>query len=323
MLKTTKRVLIIFSLIFFIRVAAFSQGTAGGGVVLIEIEQGSSKTFVAASVNASSYQWFKNDSPIAGATMSTLVVSEAGVYTVVAFNNGNCSSIMSDGYRVIIKPKASSLADLTIAKKSDNTNVSINKPYEYLITVKNNGPDAANQVIVKDVLPEGLVFKNVTMALPGQFNYNIADRTLTWSINKLEKSENSELRFIAEAINPGTVINTATVRAIETDLNLDDNTSTDVKSIIDIIIPNVFTPNGDGVNDHFEIKNLEMYAENEMSIINRWGNSVYEKKDYQNNWDGNGLDEGTYFFVLKVKNAVGTWKAFKGYITLLRSNTTL
>jgi gliding motility-associated-like protein len=119
------------------------------------------------------------------------------------------------------------------------------------------------------------------------------------------------------------VLNTASISAAETDPYPADNESTDRKAITDLIIPNVFTPNGDGVNDRFEIKNLEFYKENEISIINRWGNTVYEKKDYQNLWDGTGLDEGTYFFVLKVKNAVGTWKAFKGYITLLRSNTTL
>ena len=314
---------IILLLIICIRMAAFSQGDAGAiPIPSIDIVQGSFITFKADAVNGNSYQWFKDGNQINGATQATLKVSEAGIYTVLAYNNVTCSSVLSDGYKVEVKTAVTQKqANLTIRKKSEIKNTSINDPYEYLITVKNNGPDDANEVVVKDILPEGLLFKNITMAMPGKFDYNVAARTLTWSIDKLLLSETSELRFIAEAVNPGTIANTATVSGNETDSDLTDNESTDKKIITDLIIPNVFTPNGDGVNDRFEIKNLEFYKENEISIINRWGNSVYEKKDYQNIWDGIGLDEGTYFFVLKVKNATGTWKAYKGYITLLRTQT--
>lgn len=85
-------------------------------------------------------------------------------------------------------------------------------------------------------------------------------------------------------------------------------------------VPNLFTPNGDGVNDAFEIRGLELFAENELLIINRWQNEVFKTKDYQNNWTGEGLNEGTYFYVLRVKESQGSdWKVFKGYITLIRS----
>jgi gliding motility-associated-like protein len=70
---------------------------------------------------------------------------------------------------------------------------------------------------------------------------------------------------------------------------------------IELDIPNVFTPNGDGINDYFEIKKLENFISNVLIIFNRWGKKVYEASNYQNNWDGDRLDDGVYYYVLKCK----------------------
>ncbi|QQL51227.1 CshA/CshB family fibrillar adhesin-related protein [Mucilaginibacter ginkgonis] len=87
-----------------------------------------------------------------------------------------------------------------------------------------------------------------------------------------------------------------------------------------INIPNLFTPNGDGRNDVFEIRGLEQYAANHLTIVNRWGNEVYKQDSYRNNWPGDGLNEGTYFYILQVKKtAADSWQVFKGYVTLLRT----
>jgi gliding motility-associated-like protein/uncharacterized repeat protein (TIGR01451 family) len=69
----------------------------------------------------------------------------------------------------------------------------------------------------------------------------------------------------------------------------------------DLEIPNTFTPNGDGKNDTFQIKGRENYDAIEISIFNRWGDEVYRSKNYKDEWDGAGLNEGTYFYVLKLK----------------------
>jgi len=53
--------------------------------------------------------------------------------------------------------------------------------------------------------------------------------------------------------------------------------------------------------------------------VNRWGNEVYHMNNYQNNWSGEGLNEGTYFYLLKVKNADNSeWVVYKGWLTLIR-----
>ncbi len=94
---------------------------------------------------------------------------------------------------------------------------------------------------------------------------------------------------------------------------------------VQLNIPNVFTPNKDGKNEVFEItvntggagggeeggfksfqesdpnaKPLNTYFErSDLIVINRWGNKVFESKNYQNDWDGSGLPDGTYFYILK------------------------
>jgi gliding motility-associated-like protein/uncharacterized repeat protein (TIGR01451 family) len=87
-----------------------------------------------------------------------------------------------------------------------------------------------------------------------------------------------------------------------------------------ITIPTLFTPNGDGINDTFEIRGLNLFYQNDLIIINRWGNEVYKKTNYKNDWTGQGLNEGTYFYLLRVReNSGAEWQVFKGYITLIRT----
>ncbi|WP_048922255.1 T9SS C-terminal target domain-containing protein [Rufibacter radiotolerans] len=83
-------------------------------------------------------------------------------------------------------------------------------------------------------------------------------------------------------------------------------------------LPNVFSPNNDGKNDLWVVRNLLEFPENELVILNRWGSEVYRMKKYRNNWDGGGLAEGTYFYVLKVRLCDNQEVVHKGYVTLMR-----
>jgi len=76
-----------------------------------------------------------------------------------------------------------------------------------------------------------------------------------------------------------------------------------------LFIPTLFTPNGDGINDTFVIKGIESYPDNNLEIFNRWGNKVFAENGYglsQKNWNGSGLLEGTYYYVLKVRSGSST-----------------
>ncbi len=77
-----------------------------------------------------------------------------------------------------------------------------------------------------------------------------------------------------------------------------------------VTVPEGFSPNGDGVNDKLEIKNIECFPNNHLQIINRWGNLVYETDSYTNDWNGDDLPVGTYFYVLDLGNDQKTEKGF-------------
>ena len=82
-------------------------------------------------------------------------------------------------------------------------------------------------------------------------------------------------------------------------------------------IPNFFTPNGDTENQQFVIEDLDRYISNELKVFNRYGKKVFSQTDYQNNWDGDKLREGVYFYVLTAEGYFGT-ETYKGAVTILR-----
>ncbi|MBK5278409.1 MAG: gliding motility-associated C-terminal domain-containing protein [Bacteroidia bacterium] len=78
-----------------------------------------------------------------------------------------------------------------------------------------------------------------------------------------------------------------------------------------LAVPNIFTPNGDGVNDVFFVRNLPTDAN--LIITNRWGKEVYSSSNYQNNWDGGDISDGVYFYRLNLPSESRT-----GWVEILR-----
>jgi gliding motility-associated-like protein len=89
----------------------------------------------------------------------------------------------------------------------------------------------------------------------------------------------------------------------------------------EVNIPQLLSPNGDGKNDYLVIKNIDLYPNHRVQIYNRWGNVVFDKQGYGNDWQGtnemgNGglLPIGTYF--ISVDFGDKSKKNYKGYIQL-------
>ena len=93
----------------------------------------------------------------------------------------------------------------------------------------------------------------------------------------------------------------------------------------EVEVPNIITPNGDGLNDAFKImltgegapEFYSSFPNSTLIIYNRWGKKVYESTNYQNEWDGENLTDGVYFWNLFLADGKDT--EMNGTITILRN----
>jgi len=132
--------------------------------------------------------------------------------------------------------------------------------------------------------------------------------TYKWSVSDLNRSE-----IYVSKLKPGDklieleVSSCADTIYTETLVHIND---------CKLMIPNVFTPNGDGINDYFYIKGLDYYPGSSLTILDRKGTVVYQSLDYKNNWKADNIPDGTYFYSLIINDKSKTEKG--GIISILR-----
>jgi large repetitive protein len=173
------------------------------------------------------------------------------------------------------------------------------------------GPSAAldtlfvtRQISLPD-LPTGSM--TVGIAESGQEPYEIS-LELT---QPLFTGQNYSLGWTVVTRNPNDLKIEYTAKSLyagEYKLSIRDSLGCERDYVIDlpvdknIFIPNIFTPNGDGFNDVFYIRNLP--AETSVVITNRWGKEVFHSGNYQNDWGG--TDDGVYYYRISASGQVYT-----------------
>ncbi|MFD1871816.1 gliding motility-associated C-terminal domain-containing protein [Hymenobacter bucti] len=119
-------------------------------------------------------------------------------------------------------------------------------------------------------------------------------------------------------------VNAARVRSALSNVACQDNCAF-------FLLPNIFTPNGDGLNERFRPKTASAIRRTHVQIFNRWGRKVYESdKDPYINWDGGGplnetgangkVSNGLYYYLAEVEFAdfAGTKRTYKGWVEIVR-----
>ncbi|HZG00381.1 MAG TPA: gliding motility-associated C-terminal domain-containing protein, partial [Chitinophagales bacterium] len=142
----------------------------------------------------------------------------------------------------------------------------------------------------------------------------------SWSVLSGSGSLSSDTASNALFTNPGTGANVLVWTVTGGPCSAKDTITVTALSC-DTIIPNGFTPNGDGFNDRFVIGKIGNYPVNDFKVFNRWGNVVYQKTNYNNEWDGTNNDgerlpDATYFVVFTSENSGGI--EYAGYVNLRR-----
>lgn len=210
-------------------------------------------------------------------------------------------------------------ADVSIVKTLETVgDIGIGDEISFLLTVYNKGLDNATSLIITDDFPSNLAAATALTSSTGYATYNAAVNEVVWNIDTLRVLKSATLSFKARVSAAGVIKNTAYVSSRETDPDNSNNSSTVSTPAISatFFIPNVITPNGDGKNDQFVVKGLDLYPGSRLEIYNRWGNQVYRSDNYSNNWKGEGLSAGIYYYVLKI-NMAGGWQLYKGYVELI------
>ena len=281
-----------------------------------------------------------------GLTTSPTLATSPGVYSYYATQTQNGQE--SDPvpfYTTILKSPIDLLKTAGKPKLMENSSFDV----DFKIVAINNTTSKIDSVLIEDNLSNVFpIFSNFSIIEKNVFGNLVLNNAYDGSSNlNINKSNNTMLPSdIDSAIlklnyKPnnfsGDLFNTAIVtakgiygwfRQNSTDPSQVSNSVVPTKfSIpkIDLIIPNGFSPNNDGIDDKFII--VRPYGTNvNLTIVNRWGNVVFNSDNYNNDWDGKGkssllgqdLQEGTYYYSVIATSLSGISQRFSGYIMLAR-----
>ena len=178
-----------------------------------------------------------------------------------------------------------------------------------------------------EIQPDTVIYKtnpSIQVAFPDSMLKYISNWTWDFGDSVRVASLNPASHTYNDTVKPGLI----PVRLTFTDLNGCDTTITnDVNlKVAELDVPNLFTPNGDQINDKFAIQLKddrkrdfrEAYLGNELLVFDRWGKKVFNQGDYKSeDWDGERLADGTYFYILRLTGQYGD-EVIRGSVTILR-----
>jgi len=245
---------------------------------------GMSLTYTATTTNAGStptYQWQVNgqDAGTNAATFTSSTLNTGDKITCTITSSLNCS----------VATATSNTASLTADAYTTNS------------------------VIITSTAVNNIISPNQPVTFTAKTAYTTSGTTTVayqWQVNNVNAGINSPF-FTTNSLKNDDVITciiTTTGKCIASPVVFSN--PIEILVITPVIIFNTFTPNGDGVNDTWDIPSLAAYTGCTVNIFNRYGLLVYNSVGYPKSWDGTfegkPLPSGTYYYVIDLKNGKKT-----------------
>lgn len=196
--------------------------------------------------------------------------------------------------------------------------ISVAEAGTYTVTVELGTCDATDDVLVVQVpTPPEMGDRSACPGVNVSFGPNVALQSILWS----NGSQDPTITVDEEGVYSFVAIDEYGCEFTDSAELIYLNNSDGA-----IIIPNVFSPNGDSYNDVFEVTGLDVQYFN-MEVYNRWGRKMYETQDIRRGWRGsvdNATDmpvpDGTYFYIINFRDPCRDEYMTErtGHVTLLR-----
>lgn len=207
-----------------------------------------------------------------------------------------------------------------VSEKQDNAPISQEQQIELPIEQKQEQTE-----IIEQTLPTTIETKQITKQAQQPITPTIAEEkiiineTLTQKESNNNTTTNTTTNNTPIATKEEKIEETPVQETIEERQDAINQREEIIKEEIvfnpDIKIPNFISPNNDGINDYFNIYNIESYPDNELIVFDSRKRVVYQARSYNNEWDANNIPQGTYFYKLLIKEGQNQ-KILQGVITI-------
>lgn len=248
-------------------------------------------------------------------TITISVMPVISVSTATTICLGSSINLNASGGTTYQWTPAAGLSDANIA----NPVASPSATTTYTVTVT-NGTCSATDTVTIAIVPLPIVNAGADKIILGgdniQLNGTVTGNNVqySWSPPTYLDDPNS-LTPIASP--PADITYTLTATSAQGCFVISDDIF--IRVYAKILIPNTFTPNGDGINDTWDIATLNTYSACQVSVFNRYGAIVYKSIGYNKAWDGtykgSMVPFGTYYYTIDLKD--GT-KTRSGWVTIVR-----
>ncbi|MEE1962237.1 Calx-beta domain-containing protein [Allomuricauda taeanensis] len=215
--------------------------------------------------------------------------------------------------------------DLAITKElKDEIAYLLGDPITFVITLENVEGKTVTDIVVSDLLDDAFEYVDDVASL-GTYDPDTGE----WTISNLAATDaTATLEITVISTTAGTLQNTATLLSSFPNDGVASNNTATVSVQVNRsqcedpgTICNIFSPDGDGINDLLTLVGHISYPNNTFEVFDRYGNSVFQMDGYNSTWDGTGkngdLPKGTYFYLLDLGDGS---EVVKGWIQIVRKD---